>query len=58
MFFFRAKYFIISTPNKPGIARPKQMSQSSKLRKRKLSSNPNEALITVFIEEENSTNIT
>ena len=47
-----------STPNKPGIAKLKQMSQSSKLRNRKLSSNPNESLITVFTEAENSTNKT
>ena len=47
---------MISTPIKPGMARLKQMSQSSKLRKRKLSSNPNVSFITVFTEKENNTN--
>jgi hypothetical protein len=38
------------------MARLKQMSQSSKLRKRKLRSNPNVSFITVFTEKENNTN--
>ena len=49
---------MISTPIKPGMARLKQMSQSPKLRKRKLSSNPNVSFITVFTEDENNTNNT